>query len=103
MVAKIFKPPKTSMQSGIAQTKNWVLEMEHDLAKTIDPLMGWTGSADTIGQVQLRFNSQAKAEAFAKEKGIPFIIETEKDRKHIIRDNGYGENFTFTKKIPWTH
>ena len=40
MVARIYKPQKTAMQSGMAQTKKWVLELEHDMAKSIEPLMG---------------------------------------------------------------
>ena len=103
MVARIFKPAKSTMQSGLGQSKEWVMELEHNLAKTIDPLMGWTGSNDTKGQIQLRFNSEQAAINFAKDKGIPFLIQKLNVRKHIVRENGYGDNFTFNKKIPWTH
>ena len=42
MVARIYKPSKTAMQSGMAQTKKWVLELEYDMAKSIEPLrMDW--------------------------------------------------------------
>ena len=33
MVARIYKPSKTAMQSGMAQTKKWVLELEYDMDK----------------------------------------------------------------------
>ncbi len=103
MVARIYKPSKTAMQSGMAQTKKWVLELEHDMAKSIEPLMGWTGSSDTNSQVQLWFETKEVAINFAKKNGIPYTVLNANSRKHIIRENGYGDNFSFNKKIPWTH
>ena len=72
MVARIYKPSKTAMQSGMAQTKKWVLELEYDMAKSIEPLMGWTGSSDTNSQVQLWFESKEVAINYAKKNGIPY-------------------------------
>ena len=103
MVARIYKPSKTAMQSGMAQTKKWVLELEYDMAKSIEPLMGWTGSSDTNSQVQLWFESKEVAINYAKKNGIPFTVLNANSRKHIIRENGYGDNFSYNKKIPWTH
>ena len=103
MVARIFKPSKSAMQSGMAQTKLWIMELEHSLAKTIDPLMGWTGTKETKGQIQIRFPNEQAAIKFAKDNGIPFIVQKSNTRKHIVRENGYGDNFKFEKKIPWTH
>ena len=103
MVARIYKPSKTAMQSGMAQTKKWVLELEYDMAKSIEPLMGWTGSSDTNSQVQLWFESKEVAINYAKKNEIPFTVLSANSRKHIIRENGYGDNFSFNKKIPWTH
>ena len=103
MVARIYKPSKTAMQSGMAQTKKWVLELEYDMAKSIEPLMGWTGSSDTNSQVQLWFESKEVAINYAKKNGIPYTVLNANSRKHIIRENGYGDNFAYNKKIPWTH
>ena len=103
MVARIYKPSKTAMQSGMAQTKKWVLELEYDMAKSIEPLMGWTGSSDTNSQVQLWFESKEVAIYYAKKNGIPYTVLNANSRKHIIRENGYGDNFSYNKKIPWTH
>ena len=87
------------MQSGMAQTKKWVLELEYDMAKSIEPLMGWTGSSDTNSQVQLWFESKEVAINYAKKNGIPFTVLNDNSRKHIIRENGYGDNFSFNKKV----
>ena len=103
MVARIYKPSKTAMQSGMAQTKKWVLELEYDMAKSIEPLMGWTGSSDTNSQVQLWFESKEVAINYAKKNGISYTVLNANSRKHIIRENGYGDNFAYNKKIPWTH
>ena len=41
MSAKIYQPGKTAMQSGMAKTKNWILEFDAETARSKDPLMGW--------------------------------------------------------------
>ena len=103
MIARIFKPSKSVMQSGTAQSKDWVLELEYDMSKSIEPLMGWTGSNDTKSQVQIRFLTKEAAIIYAKNNGLPYTVLSHNSRKHIIRENGYGDNFSFNKKIPWTH
>ena len=103
MVARIYKPSKSAMQSGMAQTKKWILELEHDMSKSVEPLMGWTGSSDTKSQVQLRFQTKEEAILYAKKKSIPYTVSNHNSREHIIRENGYGDNFSSNKKIPWTH
>ena len=57
MVARIFKPAKTAMQSGEGRTKEWVLEFAPASPREIEPLMGWTSSGDMRQQVQLRFDT----------------------------------------------
>lgn len=103
MRARIYKPAKTAMQSGTAKTNDWVLEYAQSAAREIDPLMGWTSSADTQTQVKLRFESQAAAEAYAKAKGIDYTVTQPKTRKPNIRAGGYGENFATNRRGVWTH
>ena len=55
MLARIYRPAKTAMQSGKANTKEWLLEFEPASARTPDRLMGWTLSSDMNGQVRLAF------------------------------------------------
>ena len=101
MAARIYRPAKTAMQSGPARTKEWRLEHEAVVPRTIDPLMGWTSSADTSSQVQLAFDTLEEAVAYAERIGIPFRIESPKERK-IIRKS-YADNFKFGRIGTWTH
>src|SRR5215207_7738663 len=65
MVARIYKPAQTAMQSGPARTKEWVLEYEPEVPREIDPLMGWTSSRDMKAQIRLDFASKEEAVAYA--------------------------------------
>src|SRR5262245_31117953 len=58
MVARIYRPAKTAMQSGRALTRAWVLEFAPAERKENDPLMGWVGSGDTEQQVRLFFDTK---------------------------------------------
>ncbi len=62
---RIYKPAKSAMQSGEANTEFWVLEFEPEARRMPDPLMGWAGSGDTRAQVELTFESKDEAIAFA--------------------------------------
>src|ERR1700742_1826527 len=74
MVARIYKPAKTAMQSGQAKTKDWVLDYEPSSPREVEPLMGWTSSGDMLSQVRLFFETKEEAVAFAQENGIPFRV-----------------------------
>ena len=68
MRARIYKPSKTAMSSGLAKTKSWILEFMPESTSEIDPLMGWTSSGDTQSQVTLTFETKQAAIDYAKEK-----------------------------------
>ncbi len=103
MKARIFKPARNAMQSGMAKTHLWHLEFLSDSARHVDPLMGWTSSSDTQSQVRLRFESKEEALDYAREHGIEAVVQEPKERKHNIRPRGYGENFATDRRAPWTH
>jgi len=103
MRARIYRPAKTAMSSGTAKTKYWVLEHVAESAREVDPLMGWTSSADTQAQVKLTFGTKEEALAYAKEKGIDAVVQEPKTRKANIRAGGYGENFATNRRGAWTH
>jgi len=87
---KIYKPAKSSMQSGLGKTKNWILEY-FDEKKGINPLMGWESSTDTLSEVKLEFSSKENAISYAKKNKLSYeIIESEK--KKIVKKS-YADNF----------
>ena len=103
MKIRIYKPSKTSMQSGTAKTKKWRLEYEKTSKKFIDPTMGWVGTEDIQGLVSIYFESKEAAIKYAESIGLPYSVEIARERKHRIRKGGYGENFSFKRKTAWTH
>ena len=100
MTARIFKPAKTAMQSGFAQTKDWLLEYE-PAQRITDPLMGWTGSNDTRGQLRLSFDSQEEAIAYAEKHGILYTVIEPHAR--AVKPKAYADNFAFNRIGRWTH
>ncbi|WP_262691317.1 ETC complex I subunit [Kordiimonas aestuarii] len=91
MKARIYQPAKNAMQSGTANTQKWVLEFEPELAKDIDPLMGWTGSRDMRGQIRMTFATQHEAEAYAQRNSLPFEVRPVHRKKRHIQ--AYSDNF----------
>ena len=101
MTARIYKPAKSAMQSGLARTKEWVLEHEAEKPRFIEPLMGWTGSADTRTQVKIEFDTKEEAIAYAEAHAIPYRVLEPKPRK-VVRKS-YSDNFKFGRIGSWTH
>ena len=101
MTARIYKPAKTAMQSGKAQTKDWVLDYDPEEPRQIESLMGWTSSADMKQQVRLRFDSKEEAVVYCEKHAIPYRVMTE---KNMARQTiAYSDNFAFNRRTPWTH
>ncbi len=77
MTARIYKPARNAMQSGAAKSKEWVLDYEPEQPRIIDPLMGWTSSADMKQELRLQFDSKEEAIAYCERHGIPHqVFET---------------------------
>jgi len=91
--ARIYKPSKSAMQSARGKSKQWVLEYENTTAKGPEPLMGWTQSGDTLGQVRLKFDSLADAQDYAEKKGLYCKVQTPSERK--VKPRNYGDNFKY--------
>ena len=89
MQARIYRPARNAMTSGMAKTRKWVLEFAQASAREVDPLMGWTSSADTQSQVRLRFDRKEEALEYAKDHGIEAEVIEPKVRKANIRPGGY--------------
>jgi hypothetical protein len=101
MFARIYKPAKTAMQSGKAKTNEWVIDFEPEQARTVEPLMGWTSSADMRQQVRLRFDSKEEAIAYCERNGIPFQVRA--SHEPARRVVAYADNFAYNRRDAWTH
>ena len=101
VVAIIYRPARTTMQAGVALTRQWLLEFVPREPEYLDPLMGWTGSGDTRQQLKLQFSSRAAAEAFARHKGLKYVVRVPHDS--TIRPKRYGDNFHVDRLVPWSH
>ena len=88
--AKIYIPTKTAMQSGRGKLKNWVLEFEIK-DPSINPLMGWETSTDTLEEVILKFPTKEKAIEYAKKNNIIYKIIEPKKKEFVIKS--YSDNF----------
>jgi hypothetical protein len=101
MTARIYKPAKTAMQSGLAKTKAWVLDFEPETPRTVEPLMGWTSSGDMRQQVRLTFSSKEEAIAYCERHGIAYQVT--EAAPHVRHGMSYSDNFSFKRRDAWTH
>ena len=101
MAARIYKPAQTAMQSGVARTKEWLLEYEPESPREIDPLMGWTSSRDMRGEVQLEFDSKEEAVAYAERAGLAYTLLEPQPRRQLRKS--YADNFKYGRIGRWTH
>ena len=89
--AKIYKPSKTAMQSGMKKFDKWMIEFVTDDPGK-NPLMGWESSSDTYSELNLEFKSKDLAVEYAKKNNIDFEVIEPKKRKIIKKS--YADNFT---------
>ena len=78
------------MQSGNGKTDKWILEFETK-NPTINPLMGWESSSDTLTELKLEFSTKELAINYAKKKKIDFEVIEPKKRKTVKKS--YADNF----------
>ena len=88
--AKIYKPSKTAMQSGLKKFDKWVLEyITND--PTINPLMGWESSNDTFSELKIEFANKDLAVEYAKKYKIEYELIEPQERK--VTKKSYSDNF----------
>ena len=78
------------MQSGRGKLKKWVLEFE-TRDPSINPLMGWETSTDTLEEVILKFSTREKAIEYAEKNNILYKVIEPKKKKFVIKS--YADNF----------
>jgi hypothetical protein len=101
MTARIYKPARTAMQSGTANTKAWALDFDLEEPRRVEPLMGWTSSGDMRQQLRLRFATKEEAIAYCERHGISYQLS--EDRPLRRRAISYADNFAFKRRDAWTH
>jgi hypothetical protein len=94
-LARIFRPAKTAMQSGRAQTRKWVLAYEPASRRQPDPLMGWTSAEDTLNEVELRFETMEEAVAFATKNALDYTVSIPQDPTE--KPKSYADNFRYDR------
>ena len=88
--AKIYIPNKSAMQSGLGKINKWILEFETK-DPTINPLMGWESSSDTLTELKMEFSTKELAINYAKKMKIDYEIIEPKKRK--VTKKSYTDNF----------
>jgi hypothetical protein len=88
--AKIYIPSKSAMQSGRGNLKTWVLKFETK-DPSINPLMGWETSTDTLEEVILKFSTKEQAIEYAKKNNITYTVIEPKKKEFVIKS--YADNF----------
>ena len=88
--AKIYIPAKTAMQSGRGKLNKWVLEFVTK-DTSINPLMGWESSTDTLDDLNLKFSTKEQAIDYAKKNNISYSVIEPKKKKFVIKS--YADNF----------
>ena len=78
------------MQSGRGKLKNWVLEFETK-DPSVNTLMGWETSSDTMEEVILKFSTKEKAIEYAKKNNISYKVIEPNKKKFVIKS--YADNF----------
>ena len=78
------------MQSGRGKLKKWILEFETK-DPSINPLMGWETSTDTLEEVVLKFSTKEQAITYAKKNNILYKVIKPKKKEFVIKS--YADNF----------
>ena len=88
--AKIYKPTKSSMQSGLGKSNKWIVEFYTE-DNGINPLMGWETSTNTLSELNLHFSTKELAIDYAKKNKIIFEVIEPQKRKTVKKS--YSDNF----------
>ena len=78
------------MQSGLGKTDKWILKFETK-NNSINPLMGWETSTDTLSELNLEFSTKELAIEYAKKNKID--LEVIEPQKRKTTKKSYADNF----------
>ncbi|KAJ3362560.1 hypothetical protein HDU91_003370 [Kappamyces sp. JEL0680] len=98
---RIYRPAKTAMQSGTANTEEWKIDFDVE-DKWQNELMGWSSSADPVQALRIKFDTKEAAILFAERQGYRYRVDEPKETKFKVRS--YASNFKYApKKLTWFH
>ena len=101
MTIKIYKPSKTSMQSGFKKTKLWLAEYISEVEKVKDSLMGWNSSKNTTKQLKLNFDTLDDAILWCQKNSYEYRVIDQTHKQ--VKPKSYASNFSNNRKTSWTH
>ena len=78
------------MQSGLGKIDKWIIEFNVK-DNTINPLMGWESSTETLSELKLEFSTKELAIEYAKKNKIDFEVIEPQKRKTVKKS--YADNF----------
>ena len=87
----IYKPAKSSMQSGLLNTKKWCLTNSSINESYKSPKFGWDGSTNPEKKIELFFETLDEAKRFAEINNYNYKVVEPLKRKIIKKS--YAENF----------
>lgn len=103
MSARIYRPARNAMQSGQAKSQRWLVEFSPEAQpRSVEPLMGWTSSTDTLNQVKLWFETKEEAIAYAVREGLAYSV-IDPPAEGARRAIAYSDNFKSDRIGTWTH
>uniref|UniRef100_W5LV27 NADH dehydrogenase [ubiquinone] iron-sulfur protein 4, mitochondrial n=1 Tax=Astyanax mexicanus TaxID=7994 RepID=W5LV27_ASTMX len=91
----IFVPTRTTMQSGVQNTKKWKMDFD-TRERWENPLMGWASTGDPLSNMELTFSTKEDAIAFAEKNGWSYDITEKRTPKPTVKS--YGSNFSWDKR-----
>ena len=77
-----------------------MLEYEPEAPLGIDPLMGWTSSADMRRQVQLEFATCEEAVAYCRARADILYFKVFEAHRPVPKPKSYADNFRLTARNP---
>eukprot|EP00455_Lapot_gusevi_P052958 TRINITY_DN815_c0_g1_i3.p1 TRINITY_DN815_c0_g1~~TRINITY_DN815_c0_g1_i3.p1 ORF type:complete len:145 (+),score=62.20 TRINITY_DN815_c0_g1_i3:94-528(+) len=91
--AVIYQRCKNAMQSGTGPTEYWLLEFAWNSPRWYNPLMGYHGCADAVGQLRMNFATKEAAVAFAQKQGYRYTVQETAPKKQFVKQ--------FETKFKW--
>jgi hypothetical protein len=72
--ARIYRPAPPPGRGGRGRFGTWLLEFDRTVPPVVEPLMGWTESADPFTPIKLHFPDLQSAIEFAERQGWRYEV-----------------------------